>query len=378
MAIYKKLIIVLVLCTLWLFYACSEPNGELHSEVNQLPINEVKVLRTNQFSLLPIAISNNAVASVEFDGEIQFYSFMGLESGKDWSDVSKKVFRYANQEWKQLSDVPVPQGRLASIAATVNKQVYLFGGYTVAENHEEVSTPEVLRFNPLNETYTRVSDIPIPTDDAVALVYQDRYIYLVSGWHDKGNINLVQVYDVVEDAWKQATQFPGAAVFGHAGGIVANNMIICDGVKINYPPLSKGDAAKREFVMSNECYKGRIDEKDPYRIHWSSLPTHSGKPRYRMAAVGDVRGHQVIFLGGSDNPYNYNGIGYNGVPAKPVNKVFAFDFVTQVWTNLGNIQNPTMDHRGLLETNNGFVVVGGMDSKQEVLSRVYEIELNAL
>lgn len=26
--------------------------------------------------------------------------------------------------------------------------------------------------------------MPVPVDDSVALVYRDRYVYLVSGWHE--------------------------------------------------------------------------------------------------------------------------------------------------------------------------------------------------
>ena len=32
----------------------------------------------------------------------------------------------------------------------------------------------------------------------------------------------------------------------------------------------------------------------------------------------------IYFSGGTDNPYNYNGIGYNGVPAEPSPVTFAF------------------------------------------------------
>ena len=330
-------------------------------------------LSSQSLADLPIAISNNAVASADVNGETQLYSFLGLEAGKDWSDVSKKAFRYSDKTWTQLKDVPVEQGRLASIAVTVNKQIYLFGGYTVSEDHSEVSTPEVLRFNPLDEIYTRVADIPIPSDDAVALVYQDRYIYLISGWHDKGNINLVQVYDALTDQWKQATQFPGSAVFGHAGGIVRNLMVICDGVKIAYPNDSAGIEAKRDFLMSDECYKGRIDEKDPNRVHWTVIENHPGLARYRVAAVGDEQNQRVLFVGGSSNPYNYNGIGYNGEPSKAVSLVFAYNFVTSVWEDLGETEFATMDQRGLLKLDNQFIIVGGMDSEQNILTKTQAI-----
>jgi len=72
----------------------------------------------------------------------------------------------------------------------------------------------------------------IPVDDTVALVYQDRYIYLISGWHDVGNITDVQILDTKNKRWYFGTPFPGQPVFGHAGGIVANNIVVIDGVKV--------------------------------------------------------------------------------------------------------------------------------------------------
>jgi len=343
---------------------------------NQMTMNQsIQVL---ELSSLPVAISNNAVAQVQVNNATYLYSFLGLESGKDWQDVSKKAFRYSQGRWTQLSDVPVPQGRLASIAVTVRNQIYLFGGYTVAEDHSEVSTPEVLRFDPSTEDYQRVADIPIPSDDATAFVYQNRYIYLVSGWHDRGNINLVQVYDVELDEWKQATQFPGSPVFGHAGGMLGNELLVCDGVKIKYPNISEGTEARRQFLMSDECYLGRVDDNDVTRIHWANMPKHFGPARYRMASTEDAARGQIIFVGGSDNPYNFNGIGYDGVASKPVTSVFAFDLNSKQWVDYGVIDAPTMDHRGMLKLDNGFVVVGGMDNNQEVLTKAYQISLKSL
>ena len=341
---------------------------ESHSEIISLISNE-------NMANLPIAITNNAVASVELVNQTRLYSFLGLEQGKEWSDISTKVFRYSNGKWKRIRDASLSQGRLASVAVTVKGFIYLLGGYTVSEDHSEVSTPEVLRFDPLTEEYERVADIPIPSDDSVALVYQDRYIYLISGWHNKGNISLVQVYDAFADTWKQATQFPGSPVFGHAGGIVGNKMIVCDGVKIKYPELSAGEEAKRDFVMSDECYQGRIDSEDPYLIHWSVVPNHPGAARYRVAAIGDEENNRVLFVGGSNNPYNFNGIGYNGVPSQPVSSIFSFDFESNSWQLIGKTEFSTMDHRGLLKLDGRFVTVGGMDSKQKVLTETHSISI---
>lgn len=47
--------------------------------------------------------------------------------------------------------------------------------------------------------------MPVPVDDSVSLTYQDRYIYLVSGWHKDDNVLNVQMYDSQTDIWVPAT-----------------------------------------------------------------------------------------------------------------------------------------------------------------------------
>lgn len=116
------------------------------------------------------------------------------------------------------------------------------------------------------------------------------------------------------DAWQQidevpgkegrlvgiaATPWPGEPVFGHAGGIVGDTMVIADGVGIEV-----GLTARR-FSASRDAYKGIIDPDDPTGIEWRVLEPHPGRPLYRMAASGTSRGgERILFAGGSDNPYN--------------------------------------------------------------------------
>ena len=131
-----------------------------------------------------------------------------------------------------IQNNPLKQGRLASIAVTVDNMIYLFGGYTVTENHEEKSMPDVYRFDPETREFKLFTQMPISVDDTVALVYRNRYIYLVSGWHDVGNIADVQILDTKTKKWFFATPFPGKPVFGHAAGIIGNQIIVADGVKV--------------------------------------------------------------------------------------------------------------------------------------------------
>jgi len=330
-------------------------------------------IQTEPLPALNQAVSNNAVALVATAKGDYLYSFLGLGSGKTWQDTSLEasVLNPAAGTWKQLEPVPGASGRLAATAVSANGAAWLFGGYTVAADGSEQSIPGVYRIRPGESQLDWVTDMPVPVEDSVVLVYQDRYIYLVSGWHDLGNVNLVQVLDTKSMAWHQATPWPGAPVFGHSGGISEGRLLVCDGVKIQY----RSDERPREFLPSNQCWSGFIDTKNYRRIHWHPVPAHPGAPRYRMAATGDTE-QRVVFAGGSENPYNFNGTGYNGVPAETEKSVFSYSFKSREWQQHGDLSKGTMDHRGLPFSNGWYYMVGGMRENQTVVSDVYRFKIH--
>lgn len=322
---------------------------------------------------LPDPHANNAVAMVAGpDGEPALYSFFGLKAGKTHSDVSKQAFRCVVSERRcaEIAGPPVAEGRLASVAVFLRDRIFIFGGYTVAEDGTEISTPEVFAFNPQTEEYQRRADMPTPVDDAVAFSYADRYIYLVSGWHDDGNVADVQAFDSLEDRWFAATPYPGAPVFGHAGGAVGGAFIIADGVAV----IGEKDG-RRQFGEVGEAWIGDIDPDDPAIIAWRAAPPHPFGPLYRMAASGDADRNRIIFAGGGDNPYNYNGVGYDGVPARPSDVIFVFDLDTEEWRSAGKLPAPSMDHRGLLIDDDTYFIVGGLDETTSVRAAITQFNV---
>ncbi|WP_166425251.1 galactose oxidase [Paraglaciecola sp. 20A4] len=339
---------------------------------------------------MPEAVTNNAVAKVDTSQGSYLLSFMGLGAKKSSAAVHNKVWALninpdgndskrlnANvSQWQAKSPVPssLPQsGRLASIAVGVDGMAYIFGGYTVDQAHNEVSSPDNFRYDVVTDTYYPISATPVAVDDAIALVYHQRYVYLISGWHNDGNVNLVQIYDVKTDTWQQGSPFLGQPVFGHAGAIVAEDILLCDGVKVDVQPDKR-----RTFSAQRACYHGKINKDEVHKIDWRSVEHPNAAARYRMAAVGDSVTNSAIFVGGSDNPYNYDGIGYNGEPAKPSKQIWRYDFSQAKWTTT-EMNNATMDHRGLLPIGEGderhFVTLGGMVEHQKVSSAVTPIVL---
>jgi len=330
--------------------------------------NTTRLSQSAELPELPQAVTNNAVVSVRMDDNEYLVSFAGLGAGKSHDDTLDETWVFSGNtgEWTEAAPVPGGVGRLASVAASVGGTAYVFGGYSVASDGTEVSTPWVHAFDPATGQFTERAAMPVPVDDAVAVTFEDRFIYLISGWHDFGNVNLVQRYDTVKDNWSQATPTPGPAVFGHAGGIVGNRIVYCDGVAIE----THVDR-RRDFVAVSDCYLGIIDATDSRRIDWRALPAHPGQARYRMAATGTEAMNGILFVGGSENPYNYDGIGYDGEPSEPANGSLLFDVASGKWRTIPFEGTATMDHRGLVQFGAALVSIGGMQSGQQVINNIH-------
>jgi N-acetylneuraminic acid mutarotase len=315
---------------------------------------------------LPQPVSNNAVTSQKLGGREFFFSFLGIGSSKRYDAITNTgcVLDTGEESWRALPPVP-GSGRLASTAQCVDGRVYLFGDYTVNAQGAEHSLPNLDVYSTTGGTWTRGADMPVPVDDSVSGVYRDRYIYLISGWSETDNVPRVQLYDVVANTWQQATPIPGRPVFGHAGAILGDRIIYCDGVY----------RSPHGFSASDECWRGDISPDDPTRITWAPLPNHPGAARYRIAAGADPARGKVWFVGGTDNPYNYNGIGYDGRPSEPSPVVFAYDARAGAWQEHTPQAQASMDHRGLIVTSNALVTVGGMEAGQRVSSRVRGVAL---
>lgn len=327
---------------------------------------------SNSLPSLPLPMSNNAVAIVEDRSGPVLFSMTGLTPGKTWRDVSHRGYMLdlrpgAKPGWQPL-EVPGPP-RLAASAVSIGATVFLVGGYTVGEDHSEVSTPEIWAYDSHAATWSEHTKMPVPVDDAVVMPYANRYLILVSGWSNTGNVDNTQVYDTKTGEWWPSTPFPGSPVFGHAGALLGDWMVICDGVKIE--PLPEG----RRFVPAVECHEGTILDDKATAIEWRQIAHHGGPSLYRMAAGATE--DSVIFAGGTSNPYNYNGVGYDGRLAFASQSVFARHRGERRWQQLAALPVGSMDHRGLLVFDGQMHIIGGMHDPQQVSDRVISVKVPA-
>lgn len=327
---------------------------------------------------LPSAVTNNAVASYVHKDRALIYSFMGLGKEKTYDTITTNamVFDSRHDEWRLLPPVPGKTGRIAAAAAVADGQVFLFGGYRVDADGKETTVSDVDVYTPGTEEPTqgywaKGLPLPIAVDDAVAAVYDDRYIFLISGWSKDDNIANIQIYDSWHDHWRAGNVIAGRPVFGHAGVIVNKTIVYCGGVYKN--PEYRSDPSKPKYVASDECWQGKITGSNPFKIEWLQLPGHPGDAQYRMAA--GVWGKRAVFTGGTATPYNYNGIGYDGRPATPSAVTFAWNTETNAWATLPQNPEPAMDQRAMAQDREGLVVVGGMEAGQKVVRRVAHLAL---
>jgi hypothetical protein len=182
----------------------------------------------------------------------------------------------------------------------------------------------------------------------------------------------------------QATPIPGTPVFGHAGSIIGDTIVYVDGAYRN------PSGSNPKYLASSECWMGRIPKKGDFtKIAWTRLPPHPGSARYRIAAGAGLLGRKdarIYFSGGTSNPYDYNGIGYNGQPSEPSSSIFAFDFYSENWETLrpdrppsivdaSIFDRPIMDERSLVFTDDGLMTIGGMEKGQQPTAKVTVVKL---
>lgn len=303
---------------------------------------------------MPAAVSSNAVATLQ--NGLEIYSLMGVGPKKTWDDISAKMYvlRFKSGKWVESRPVPGVAGRLAASAVGAKGQVFVFGGYTIDGQGVETTSGDVNSFVPEDHRWYRAADIPVPVDSAVIGVTHDRFIYLVGGKSKSGPVNNVQVYDAEKNTWSQATPFPGTPVFGHAGGLADETIVFVDGAK-------KNPAGGASYVVSDECWMGKIDHKDPNKIEWSKLPAHPGPGRFGIVAGAGGHDHRILFSGGATTPHDFKGLDSDGKLAEISPVTFVFEVHGGRWETITeDTFDVRADGRGVLSTPLGPLILGGM------------------
>ena len=314
---------------------------------------------------MPERVANNAVAYGEDGANHYVFSFGGINSTKIHSGINKRAFRYTieTDSWEEIDTLPFSLSNIASGASTVDNIIYVIGGYHVYAGGGEISSNEVIRYDPMTNTYlTNGAEIPVPIDDHVQCVWRDSLIFVVTGWSNTGNVPDVQIYNPELDSWSVGTPTPNTndyKAFGPSGEIIGDTIYYYGGASmgINFPA--------RKILR-----KGVIDAEDPTNITWTLLED-GPNTLYRSAAL--TYGNNVFWAGGSSVSYNYNGIAYNGSGGvSPLTQIMRYDHSTDTWYAGEGAPYGVMDLRGIAQISpTQWIICGGMEEDQYVSRQTY-------
>jgi N-acetylneuraminic acid mutarotase len=321
---------------------------------------------------MPERISNNAVTQgVDGSGNVNVYSFSGIDSTKIYSGINLKSYRYnvTTATWDTIASLPDGQGKIAAGASTIKNKIYIVGGYHVNANGSEVSSAKVHIYDPVTNNYLlNGADIPVPIDDHVQATWRDSLIYVVTGWSNNNNVPDVQIYDPANDNWLVGTATPNITQYKMFG---ASGVIIGDTIYYN-----GGVTSGLSFNATSYLRMGVINPIDPTVITWSQLQDNPGGNGYRMAAA--KYNNRCFWIGGSGTAYNYDGIAYNGSGGvEPHSRILTYQKYWNMWFEGFGSPYGIMDLRGIAQiTPTSWIICGGMETGQTVTNRAFLLEFD--
>lgn len=329
---------------------------------------------------LPEPVSNQLVLQASVRGQPYLASFAGLGAAKTSAAMHNKVWQLniGQSNWQSIAALPSASrvnGRIAAAGVELNKHFFILGGYGQSSDGKSGTLADSYRFSPVTQSYSKLPDMPVAVDESVAVAHKDRYIYLLAGFHNSGAVNLVQLFDNFTQKWSQATPLPGSAVFGHAGVLVGNEILFCDGVKTS--TTSDGSS---QFVPEAACYLGKISDKNASQISWRQIAHHGGKARTRQGAIAvDVNGETMAaFVGGSETPYHLNGVTDEGKAIDPSNAIYLYSFKQQQWLKAAPSETAVMDLRSLVLIDGEIFSIGGMLAGQQLSNTAIKHKIKLL
>lgn len=321
---------------------------------------------------MPDSVSNNAVTFGKDDLNEYVFSFGGIDVTKIHSGIHQRAFRYTitADSWEEIAPLPFSLSNIASSASTVQNKIYIIGGYHVNPGGSEISSNEVIRYNPSTNAYlTNGTPIPIPIDDHVNAVWRDSLIYIVTGWSNTGNVPNVQIYNPALDNWTVGTSVPNTndyKVFGASGSIIGDTIYYYGGASMG-----------ADFPARKQLRKGVINSENPTEINWTLLE-EGPNTLYRSAALNYE--HILFWAGGSATSYNYDGIAYNGSGGvEPLTQIMQYNTASQIWNTGEGAPYGVMDLRGIAQISpTEWIICGGMEAEQHVSAKTYRLQYDPI
>lgn len=344
------------------------PKSFIFLFIGTLAIGCSTEVQITELTPMPMAVTNHAIAAVEVAGKDYVYTFGGLGAGKTHDDITLRSFKYdvADKIWSEIDALPDTMGKIAAAASTINGIIYIIGGYHVFPDGHEKSSAKVHVYDPtVDQFLPDASDLPIPIDDQVQVVWRDSLIYVISGWSDSLNINKVQVFDPAMNQWQMANDLPLTSefsVFGSTGVCIGDQIYFAGGA---------GNRQDGNFPLQPYIRIGNINADRPSQVKWSSSENEN-TILYRPG-VGTIDG-DPIWIGGAAQSYNYNGIAYVGNPVDPIREINIFEHSSSSWSSQ-KIDYSIMDLRGSAQVGaREIIIAGGIGPSQMVSNKTVRLK----
>ncbi|MGM0478471.1 MAG: Kelch repeat-containing protein [Bacteroidota bacterium] len=318
----------------------------------------------SQLKAMPVATAQNAVSSVQIEGEKYIYSFGGISDSLKIDDIHQRVFCYdvANDWWSERFPVGDTLGKIGAAASTVNGKIYIMGGHHLEEDTTVVCSDKNHVYNPFIDTFeVDAAALPIPVTDHAQAVWRDSLIFNLGGWSNGMSIADVQIFNPSFNSWQQGTPVGTDSidqVFGGAAYILKDTIYYVGGV----------GQSSQGFFETNLLRKGVIDPNDPTQIDWQDDQVLSNGAHYGAVCSGHS---QTFFcLGGAAEAHDFSGMAYaDSSPVVPDASLVTYTTNSSSSSTVFPTDFSRMGWGGIAKLGGGnWMLTGGIDSLQMATS----------
>jgi len=228
-----------------------------------------------------MSVERNVLATGVVDGNI--YAIGGALTAFASTSVVE-AYDTTTNSWTFKTDLP--QELCGITACTVNNKIYVIGGASSIYGSGFV-VDSVYEYDPLLDSWTRKSNIPIPIGMAVAAVVNEK-IYIIGGapfgWNTA--YKTVYEYNPATDIWTQKSDMPTARYLSSATEVDGKIYVFGGTPNISLTPLSN------------------VEAYDPVTDTWT---TKSSMPTARWGLTVSAINGKIYAISGAASPSSISG-----------------------------------------------------------------------
>ncbi len=262
---------------------------------------------------MPESIRAGNAVSYSEDGTGYMYIIGGRN---DQEIISDKTYRYNMQTnlWEEKKNFPTPI--LGSATARIGNNIFVIGGMVTTPG---TVTKNVYKYDIENDEWSSAADFPRAFTDGDAVAYQDSLVYTVGSY----NMKRTYVYNIHKNKWREGTAVPspGFALSYGALSVYGNKLVYVGGSNGTFSP-----------TYWNTVWIGEIDQNDRSIVNWTQGTPFPGQTRTFFELQPWNNG--LILIGGTtDNTFDTY-----------TDENYFFDVDSNSWTSL--TQKPTAWNTG--------------------------------